>query len=82
MADKAWEVKGHFIRNGSKQQFDNVYYGKNENAAKSAAMKDYNTYVHGKYEKKSSYGKLTITGVKEWTEADRKAFLKEKGFTD
>ncbi|AXH66868.1 hypothetical protein SEA_STARPLATINUM_129 [Streptomyces phage StarPlatinum] len=80
MADKLWEVSGTFVRNGAKREFNNVYSGKNADAAKSAAMKDYNTHVRAGYEKKVSYGKLSITKVEEWTKERARAFAKSKGF--
>ncbi|QJD50862.1 hypothetical protein KNV00_gp157 [Streptomyces phage Bmoc] len=78
MADKQWLVKGHYTKDGKRKPFDNVYSASNKSGAERAAKADYDSYVNGGYEK-GTFGKLNVTQVSEWTEKDRKAFLKSKG---
>lgn len=78
MADKLWLVEGHYTKNGTKETFDNVFSASNKSGAEKAAKKDFDSYVSAGYEK-GDFGKLTVTKVSEWTEKDRKAFLKKKG---
>ncbi|WXW92609.1 hypothetical protein SEA_ENYGMA_127 [Streptomyces phage Enygma] len=80
MADKLWEVTGTFVCSGSKMEFNNIYPGKNADAAKKAALKDYNSYTRGNYDtKKFSYSKLSVTKVEEWTKEKAREFAKKKG---
>ncbi|ASR75522.1 hypothetical protein SEA_MILDRED21_125 [Streptomyces phage Mildred21] len=79
MADKLWLVEGHYTKNGTKETFDNVFSASNKSGAEKAAKKDFDSYVSAGYEKNAKFGKLTVTKVSEWTEKDRKAFLKKKG---
>jgi hypothetical protein len=79
MADKLWEVCGHYKHNGTKKEWNNIYQGKNASEAEKVALKDYNSYVRGGHEK-GSFGKLSITKTSEWTKARADAFAKEKGF--
>lgn len=78
MAEKQWLVEGHYTKDGQRKEFDNVYSASNRSGAEKAAKDDFASYVKAGYEK-GDFGKLTVTKVKEWTEKDRKAFLKEKG---
>ncbi len=76
--DKNWNVEGHYTKDGVKKPFDNVYSAPNASKAEKKAKASYTSYVAAKYEK-GSFGKLVITKVSEWTEADRQKFLKSKG---
>jgi hypothetical protein len=75
MADKLWNVEGHFTKDGVRKTFDNVYSAPNASKAEKKAKADFTSYVSAKYEK-GSFGKFVVTKVTEWTEADRQKLLK------
>ncbi|AXH69642.1 hypothetical protein HWB79_gp170 [Streptomyces phage LukeCage] len=75
MADKNWNVEGHYTKDGVKKSFDNVYSAPSPSRAEKKAKADFTSYVAAKYEK-GSFGKLVVTKVTEWTEKDRQALLK------